>query len=67
MLIKQNMEGGGVCGRSSRHWDEISLGSLLCYPFLAPLVGENKAFTERKLLFLANSQLLWGRVKDRHL
>lgn len=69
--MKENLEDGELCGRSSRHWDEISLGFLLCYPCLAQqqhlLVGEDKAFTERKLLFLANSQFPWGRVEDRYL
>lgn len=61
------MEDGGICGRSSRHWDEISL----CYPCLAQqqhlLAGEDKAFTEAKLLVLANLHFPWGRVEERYL
>lgn len=70
LMIKENLEDGGDCGRSSRQWDGISLHSLVCYLCLAHqqhLLVRDTDFLDRKLQFLANSQFPWGRMEDIYL
>lgn len=70
LMIKENLEDGGDCGRSSRHWDGISLHSLVCYLCLAHqqhLLVRDTALSDGKLQFLAVSQFPWGRMEDIYL
>lgn len=58
VMIKENLEDGGDCGRSSRHWDGISLGSLVCYLCLAHqqhLLVRDTAFSDFSFLLTHSS------------
>lgn len=70
LMITENMEVGGDCGRDRRHWDGISLHSKVCYLCLAHqqhLLVRDTAFSDRKLQFPANSQYPWGKMEDIYL